>query len=448
MKEAGNRFYVQKKYKRAIECYTRAIQLKGDEAAFYSNRAAAYGQQHQYDKALQDCNKAVEIDPTFMRGYTRKANFQLTLGRTDEAKDTCSKMTIRDPRSREALDILKKVRTVERGISLGQKLLDQRKFSESYSTVQHGLSIAPRSVSLQVLQLKGLRGKGLLDQAIKVSTTMIRNGIRNNDVLTERAHIFYQQTNFESAKKHLVEVLKADPDHKASQSLLKRLRNLTKTQERGNNAFKSGKIDEAIQVYTECLKFDPQLKLFNSQLYCNRGAAKIKKRDWKGACQDLTYAIHLDATYLKAYQRRSMCYEEMGELQKALSDLQTARTVLTQKKQSTESMDRKIQQLNVRLKRANRKDYYKILGVSTSFTEKELTKAKRKKALKWHPDKWASKGKDAQDRANTIMKDVNEAFAVLSDPQKRRRYDAGEDDLDGPSRGRGLYLMIQGNKFA
>lgn len=37
---------------------------------------------------------------------------------------------------------------------------------------------------------------------------------------------------------------------------------------------------------------------------------------------------------------------------------------------------------------------------------------------------------------------------VLSDPQKRRRYDAGEDDLDGPSRGRGLYLMIQGNKFA
>lgn len=53
------------------------------------------------------------------------------------------------------------------------------------------------------------------------------------------------------------------------------------------------------QAYTECLKFDPSLKTFNAQLYCNRAAAQLKKRNYRAACQDCTYAIHLDSTYLK-----------------------------------------------------------------------------------------------------------------------------------------------------
>ena len=270
-------------------------------------------------------------------------------------------------------------------------VLSALRYSDAYGTVQNALKHAPQSAPLRILQLKVLRGRGLLDQAIKVSTTMVRDGLRSNDVLTERAHCFYLQNNFESAKKHLAEVLRADPDHKSSQQLLKRLRNLTKTKEKGNNAFKAGRWDEAIQSYTECLKFDPELKAFNAQLYCNRAAAQMKKRSFKAACQDCSYAIHLDSTYIKAYQRRAICYEELDDLQKALSDLQTVRTLLSNSRkvrvvsipspatrvamsvllpvracalvftcarvhvlQSTDGIDRDIQKLNVRIKRANR----------------------------------------------------------------------------------------------
>jgi len=54
-------------------------------------------------------------------------------------------------------------------------------------------------------------------------------------------------------------------------------------------------------------------------------------------------------------------------------------------------------------------------------------------ALKWHPDKNA--GDDAQKKkAEKMFKDINEAYVVLSDEEKRRRYDSGVDleDLDGP----------------
>ncbi|AHE98412.1 DnaJ C-terminal domain-containing protein [Thioalkalivibrio paradoxus] len=63
------------------------------------------------------------------------------------------------------------------------------------------------------------------------------------------------------------------------------------------------------------------------------------------------------------------------------------------------------------------KDYYKILGVARDATVSDIKKAYRKLARKYHPD--VSKETDAEAR----MQEVNEAYAVLSDPEKRAAYD-------------------------
>lgn len=63
------------------------------------------------------------------------------------------------------------------------------------------------------------------------------------------------------------------------------------------------------------------------------------------------------------------------------------------------------------------KDYYEILGISRNASEKEVKSAYRKLAKKYHPD--VNKSSDASEK----FKDVNEAYEVLSDPQKRQRYD-------------------------
>jgi curved DNA-binding protein len=64
------------------------------------------------------------------------------------------------------------------------------------------------------------------------------------------------------------------------------------------------------------------------------------------------------------------------------------------------------------------KDYYHILGVAKNASDEEIKKAYRKLAMKYHPDRNPNK-KEAEER----FKEINEAYAVLSDKEKRKQYD-------------------------
>src|SRR4051812_23331121 len=64
------------------------------------------------------------------------------------------------------------------------------------------------------------------------------------------------------------------------------------------------------------------------------------------------------------------------------------------------------------------KDYYKTLGVSKSASDDDIRKAFRKLARQYHPDVAGNKA-GAEDK----FKAINEAYEVLSDPDKRRKYD-------------------------
>jgi curved DNA-binding protein len=65
------------------------------------------------------------------------------------------------------------------------------------------------------------------------------------------------------------------------------------------------------------------------------------------------------------------------------------------------------------------KDYYEILGVPRSASDDDIKKAYRKLAMQYHPDR--NPGKEQW--ANEKFKEINEAFAVLGNPDKRRQYD-------------------------
>ncbi len=78
----------------------------------------------------------------------------------------------------------------------------------------------------------------------------------------------------------------------------------------------------------------------------------------------------------------------------------------------------------------NYKDYYAILGVPKGAAEKDIKSAYRKLARKWHPDANPQNAHQAEEK----FKDIQEAYEVLGDPEKRRKYDVLGSDWQRAAR--------------
>ncbi|WNE41060.1 MAG: Chaperone protein DnaJ [Mycoplasmataceae bacterium] len=76
------------------------------------------------------------------------------------------------------------------------------------------------------------------------------------------------------------------------------------------------------------------------------------------------------------------------------------------------------------------KKYYQILEVNENTSSEDIRKSYRKLATQWHPDKWANKTIEERLKATEKMQELNEAYEVLGDEEKRRRYNSGLSERD------------------
>ncbi len=110
---------------------------------------------------------------------------------------------------------------------------------------------------------------------------------------------------------------------------------------------------------------------------------------------------------------------------------------IEQDEASVKEIKMKIKKAKVALKRSKRKDLYAILGVAHDASEQEIKSAYRKAALKYHPDRHSSKTDEEKAEAEAMFKSIGEAYEILSNPEKKARYDSGVEleDMDNPHAG-------------
>uniref|UniRef100_A0A7C9FMX1 STI1 domain-containing protein n=1 Tax=Opuntia streptacantha TaxID=393608 RepID=A0A7C9FMX1_OPUST len=103
-REKGNEYFKEQKYPEAVKHYTEAIKRNPEDPKAYSNRAACYTKLGALPEGLRDAEKCIELDPTFVKGYTRKGAVQFFMKEYDKALETYQEGLKHDPNNQELLD--------------------------------------------------------------------------------------------------------------------------------------------------------------------------------------------------------------------------------------------------------------------------------------------------------------------------------------------------------
>jgi DnaJ family protein C protein 7 len=175
-------------------------------------------------------------------------------------------------------------------------------------------------------------------------------------------------------------------------------------------------------------------RIYVSKLHSNRANALAKLKRHDDAIQACNEALQANRSNTKALMRRADINLAIGEkdsLNKALKDYEELH------RGDEHDMSSKIKQTKMAIKNIGKKDLYKSLGVMRDASEDEIKKAYKKSALKYHPDRNSNKSEKEKEAANTKFKEIGEAYEILSDPEKKSRYDQGVDveDIDNPHAG-------------
>lgn len=378
---------------------------------YLSNRAAAHMSAHHYLNALEDAERALELDPSNSKIMYRLARILTSLGRPSEALEMLARIdppasaTDRAPAEKMQRFIIQAEETLsqDRGVSMVVFCLDQAK-----QLLGQGVK-EPRKWTLMAAEAQLKMGNdNSLGKAQDIAIGMLRENSQDPDALMIRARAYYGMGETEQALKLLKMCLGLDPDMKQAIKLLRTVQKLVRTKEEGNAAFKAKDYRKAIDLWSQAVAVDPSNKDMNAKILQNRAQAHINLKEYDNAVNDCNEALRLDPSYIKAQKMRAKAHGGAGNWEEAVRDYKA----VAESNPTEKGIQEEIRKAEFELKKAARKDYYKILGVEKDASEHDIKKAYRKMAIKYHPDK--NRDGEAGDEK---FKEIGEAYETLIDPQ-------------------------------
>uniref|UniRef100_A0A804PP81 Uncharacterized protein n=1 Tax=Zea mays TaxID=4577 RepID=A0A804PP81_MAIZE len=127
-REEGNEFFRQKKYNEAAIQYTRAIKMNPKDPRAFSNRAQCHIHLGAFPQGLEDAEKCIELDPTFLKGYVRKAKVQFLMESYENALATYLEGLKCDPNNMEVLDGLRRCAACVKRSNAGDVEIEDLKY--------------------------------------------------------------------------------------------------------------------------------------------------------------------------------------------------------------------------------------------------------------------------------------------------------------------------------
>ena len=365
----------------------------------------------QYEAALEDCSRAADLDPQNAKVLLRLARIYTGLGRPEEAMTTIGR--INPPPSAKDLaptkEMLHHIDSAKKSLSEGT----------AGSMVLHALDMAERGLGPKVSKPRKwqlMRGEAYiamgrensLGEAQNIAMSLLRNNNQDPEALVLRGRVLYGQGENEKAIQFFRMAISCDPDFRDAVKWLRIVQKLDRMKNEGNVEFKAGRLQPAIEKYTQALEIDPANRSMNAKLLQNRAQCKIKLKQYDEAIADAERAVSLDPSYTKARKTKANALGQSGKWEDAVKEWKSIQELDPEDR----TIPKEVRKAELELKKSLRKDYYKIMGLEKDAGPDEIKKAYRKMAVRLHPDK-----NPGDPEAEAKFKDMQEAYETLSDPQ-------------------------------
>ncbi|KAJ2396999.1 hypothetical protein GGI05_000863 [Coemansia sp. RSA 2603] len=457
--DEANRLLLSGDFKEAIKNYDTAIERDPQNYLTYFNRATTLLSINRHASAARDFSRVIELKPDFEQAYYHRARVYLKEGNYDGAADDL------DMISSGNTDLLSKSNGLRDKVVLAKqmsekaaKALDDKQYDECASAATKVIQTSPLFVDALRIRAACRIADGDLEGASADLGRLVRIRPGDLETLNMLADLHFLALNEPDRGMDSVRAcLKSDPDNKRCKATYTRLRSLQRKvakvesdrEKRKWNACnravaplsgKNGLLADVDAMYAEFIVAANIPASVPSKLttrlagFACEGFTNTKK--WDNALDHCARVLAADPDNVDALGNQFDAQLEGGKLEQAQGTLAKLESIASSGGGGVnqQKMHERRMKLENQKRLASRKDYYKILGVDKDASSSEIKKAFRKLAHQWHPDRY--RGDLPKDEVEEKMADINLAYEVLMDEEKRASFDQGHDPND-PTGGAG-----------
>ncbi|KAI1706753.1 dnaJ domain-containing protein [Ditylenchus destructor] len=436
--EMGKVFLSKGQFSDALQHYHAAAELDPSDYQIFYRRATVLLAQGKMKAALPDLHRVVELKPDFIAGRVQRGNILFKQGQLSDSAEDFRFAVKHEPEHADAKDKLEKISQVQEWIDTAMDYFENDDFNSAEKYLDSVIEHVHWDADLHRKRSKCRLARGDVHNALADIRAVAKLVPDSTEIYLEMAEMYYGVGDVENSLMQIRECLKLNPDHKLCFPFYKKIKKLAKMREGLEKAAKAEQWTDCLKKGEEILKLEKKIDGIQYDVYRHTCKCNMKQQHIAEALQQCSTALKYgDENDLDLLLDRGEAYLLDEQYDRAIEDFQQAAKAHDDSRRAKEALNR-AQKL---AKQAKKKDYYKILGLRRNADKRDVMKAYRKLAQKWHPDNFQDD--DEKKRAQDKFIDIANAKEVLTDPEKRQRYDNGEDPLDPESQQNGHHAWHQ-----
>ncbi|EJT75282.1 DnaJ and TPR domain-containing protein [Gaeumannomyces tritici R3-111a-1] len=423
----------------ALIYYDAAIARNPSDYLTYFKRATTYLSLGRTAQATDDFNRVLDLKPGFEGAHVQLGRIRQRSADWAGAREQfeLARKTKGHPEMDDLLE-------AQAAAGLAADADKAGKWDECVQNAGVAIMVANRAAALREMRARCRFEKGEVEEGMSDLQHVLN--MRAGDVgpyVKISANAFYALGDLTNGLAQIRKCLHSDPESKPCKKLLRREKTIEKALAKVEKAFSKnqpmtgtrllvpssddeGLIKEVKDAVSELRedgtipKAAPNVLVARVVELACQGYYDMSSKKAQAFC-DESLQLNPDSVYGLLHKAKLQQEKELYE--EAIKTLDRARELAPER---GEMIDKLLNDAKIALKRSQTKDYYKVLGVAHDADERQIKSAYRKLSKQHHPDKAAKQGL-SKDDAEKKMATINEAYEVLSNPELRARFDAGDD---------------------